>query len=74
MKLNKLQRHTAYIIMLAEMEKSKQAYGFCNLTRLVFGWNDTNENESESGIYLWAFNTKYLPELEKKNHSQHLLI
>lgn len=63
MKLNRLQRHTAYIIMLAEYERDKKegkAYsqGFCS----VFGLDLLGMAFEDN----WQNSVRFLPELNAK--------
>ena len=65
MKLTKLQRHTAYIIMLAEAETDfeewSMGWGLCHLINHVFGLKNI-------GCF-WKFNCvieQYFPELQNK--------
>jgi hypothetical protein len=67
MKLNKLERHTAYIIMLAEAEKSLKDYnynwGLCWLINRCFGF--TNADVSSEDVE-WMIDsvTELFPELQ----------
>lgn len=63
MKLNRLQRHTAYVIMLAEAERPKRFkdYGLCELSYDVF------EFKTEGSESHWVDNIRlFFPELYKK--------
>jgi hypothetical protein len=65
MKLNKLQRHTAYIIMLAEIDRNSNKLshfatdGFCYLACNILGLTDSN-----NGYDLII--DEYFPELNSK--------
>ena len=67
MKLTKLQRHTAYIIMLVEAKlniRTGEYIGVCEMTKEVFDIN--NNNIVRGGMFMWAHNLNYFPELKKK--------
>jgi hypothetical protein len=51
MQLDKLERHTAYIIMLAEAEAGNYQYGFCRMMATLFGMNEESGNGFEGIDY-----------------------
>lgn len=61
MKLNRLQRYTAYCILLQQVDRDYHHYaGFCYWTTHIF------INEEEKDLYDWKLFSKTFPELYNK--------